>query len=292
MRKTIIVTHENIVVPKRCRNPRNVPTQSEVEGSVAEISITDAPVAMIVTPDRADSQASNYWFVSKWGPTGEVRQYNAHLYTRLMNNYANKSDEVSTLTPELVFENEARRYAGWNAENTSLDVTKKQIADSLANLLFVDGEPWSTTREPVYKVWTSGWTSGGTYLSVYDDQASSRHEFLFRADELDLAKESATRVALERGDADSVTRFKAGEFDYIEVLIPSAVQFASCTKSGCCTSCGSLNQNYVAPATRSWKLNENNGDVLNLYTEIDLGDANTPYIECVACGHKRSYSGA
>lgn len=83
--------------------------------------------------------------------------------------------------------------------------------------LILDGVVYARAREPRYEVTTFGMghNHGGTALMTSTDAAG----FIFRADDFESAKRYAEMIATNRGDTESLPRFRP----LIEVLIPEAV---------------------------------------------------------------------
>src|SRR5699024_3865202 len=104
----------------------------------------------------------------------------------------------------------------------SRDELEQAIQARYGRDLIIDGAVWRRCGEPIYTIATFGMggNHGGTGLMVDStDQFRGNVDLAFRADEYELAREKATKFALERGDTESVPGFARR----IEVLIPEAV---------------------------------------------------------------------
>lgn len=116
---------------------------------------------------------------------------------------------------------------GWNhaSEAEFVAEANKQFGD----MLVVDGQVWRKCGEPRYVVQTFGFgmNHGGTGLMVdtYDNINIAATSY-FRADEFEQAREYAIEVATERGDTNSVERFKTMEPEIV-VHDPSAIRLVT-----------------------------------------------------------------
>ncbi|MFC0313558.1 hypothetical protein ACFQNE_03160 [Gordonia phosphorivorans] len=95
-------------------------------------------------------------------------------------------------------------------------------ADQVALSVIINGTVWDRTGEPCYTVNTFGLggNHGGTGLSPdCSSRLGLQVQNVFRADDYDAAVDYATKVALGRGDTDSVNHF----MPRIVVHLPEAV---------------------------------------------------------------------
>lgn len=124
------------------------------------------------------------------------------------------------------------RHAHEGAIESSLHVPgKEQIPGIIRELeetyVLIDGEPWMRTAEPVYFAQTFGLphTQSGTSLSTTIPE-NSEHAYsdVFLASEFEEAKAEAIRVALERGDTNSVERIQDSRqtLHYTDAFVPGS----------------------------------------------------------------------
>lgn len=118
------------------------------------------------------------------------------------------------------------RFA-FDREHHGMDTSRKAIVSSarkeLREFLLVDGELYTRTKEPRYCIYTFGLghNHGGTSLSVdYHYNPNISKDCYFSALQGKEAVEEATRIALRRGDTESVQYFK----DEIAVFAPDLVK--------------------------------------------------------------------
>lgn len=185
-------------VPPRCRKPRLVTHEESVQVTIPRVTSDTAPVAFHVAPE------------------GDYRLYEGHLYFP-HRPWARQHEPTIPGTDHFP---ETQGIPRWWAN--SAEEFDRAARDWAQGFVIIDGEVWIRCGEPRYVVMTFGLghNHGGTGLMVdTTDNSNIKASSYFRADEFEAAHEYAVRVASNRGDSDSISRFKQG----IEVLIPEAV---------------------------------------------------------------------
>ena len=152
----------------------------------------------------------------------EVRLFAGKLYARMIRRTSVTEEEAGMggYVPMKADEVHIRPLTG---AGENLEEKTRAYKEEARTILFIDGEPWEVTGEPMYVIMTFGLghNHGGTALMVeeyYNPNIPNRN--YFRADQGAEAVAEMDRVAAARGDTDDVGQYKAD----IEVLIPEAVK--------------------------------------------------------------------
>lgn len=206
---TVHGAFEREEVPPRCRKPRPVQYEASTKVALPCITSDEAPVAFRVHSTLERTQ--------------DVRTYRGQLFLADAVRVAGEPD-VPRVAGSGDFPAERAAFATVPAKSEEEFAERERRV--LAEFLVVDGEVWHRIGEPRYEVCTFGLGSnhGGTaIMATFGDNANIAPQSYFRADDFKGAREYATRVALQRGDNESVARFRA----LIEVLDPGAVRLVA-----------------------------------------------------------------
>ena len=121
------------------------------------------------------------------------------------------------------------REASWSGARRTKRQARRAAREAAGQFLVVDGAPWRACGEPRYVVQTFGLGHNHAGTSVFVEWsynpniAASRY---YNANDRVAMQEGFRRVALGRGDTDSVPAYEgrvaAGTDERIEVLIPWA----------------------------------------------------------------------
>lgn len=210
MRRTVACHYTESYLPTpRHRKLRYREAQRPVEVEVREVTAEEAPVAFVVKTALE---------------TKVLRLYDGGLWTAIL-----PSDWVARGTEPVTADDIFQRLE-WNSRELAFRQNEQEaeaaLRRSASGYLLVDGVPHWPTGEPRFLigVYGLGHNHGGTSLHVtyrYNDNIGWRR--YFNANQLEEALAEAKRVAAARGDTEDVTRFEAGHYPTIEVLIPEAV---------------------------------------------------------------------
>lgn len=198
-------------IPPRCRKERERIIRSDCEVNVPSVAAEEAPVAF---------RHKDCWFpklvVYRW--------WNGRLYHRIpyRTKYCNangwyplrklKTSFVKTYFPT---------YDQKQSKAECLDALNKE---SGSYLIINRNEVWHTCGEPRYVIMTFGLGGNHASTALMIDNEYNRNipgARYFNALDRDAAVKEAVRVALARGDTDSVASIKRSW--KISVLIPEAV---------------------------------------------------------------------
>lgn len=210
------IKYEESYIPPRCRKPRYNEREEYVNINLPEATASDLQLAF---------EDKSYFGV------GKIFFYRGKLWAQAKLRNPSWAEEQGFQSPldELVYNHEhCSTYFRfhWDREcgedTTRSGVIKKARAD-MRRYLLVDGVLYERVSEPRYCIYTFGLghNHGGTSLSVdyrYNSNISKKR--YFSALQGAEAVAEATRIALGRGDTESVHRFKAD----IEVFMPEFVK--------------------------------------------------------------------
>lgn len=205
MKVTVTVKYNEPYLPtSRCRKYRNRTASKDTALTIREATGEEAPVAFIV---------------HKYDGDQEIRFFNGKCYkaSKWSDYHCGAS---GLLPPEKLVDYFRGRYDYWNCDYKE---NRKAFAEEAKRFLVIDGVLWEQTGEPRYCIYTFGLghNHGGTSLSVdfYYNGNISKDRY-FSALESASAVTAANRIAMNRGDTESVGKFHK----MIDVLIPEAVK--------------------------------------------------------------------
>lgn len=222
-------------IPPRCRKERYREAVKTIYTTIPEAGYSDAPVAIreqgCLCENAADEsgvypngitaivqevngfQDSEMWTDYRW--------YKNHLYRRVLAHEKYCGAKGAWAIEKLV--NRYATYKHWNA-SADYAMASKAVRSELHEYLLLDGDVWVKTGEPVYKIVTFGLGHNHASTDLMTDKyfcGNACREY-FNALQRDEAIAECKRVAIARGDTNSVPRI--GAFWKIEVLIPEAVK--------------------------------------------------------------------
>ena len=244
MKLTLPYTYVEDVIPPRCRKPRPPESKDEITLTVREVTSTEAPIAIIQhtdgwrdnmeSPNAEGRRASDG---SVWVKFDVVyRWYKDQLYVHdRIQRSCNTPHEYQTVEQ---FAKDPYPYRlNRNASPYYLRMcTKAGMRQCLMSwarsLLFIDGERWVRASEPRYVIMTFGLghNHGGSALMTdthYNSNISK--DRYYRIDQFEAAMKEFERIALARGDNQSVP---STHHDTFEILIPEAVRCRPAKEAG------------------------------------------------------------
>ncbi|MDL2248942.1 hypothetical protein LJB89_04545, partial [Tyzzerella sp. OttesenSCG-928-J15] len=205
-------------IPPRCRKPRQREVKKEIDVSIKEIRGELAPIAMITK--TWESRVNKAGTDTHFGLTDTVyRLYKKKLYTPYICQSGNEIGTQYTVSDIMYRIHET----GYPYDATEQERIKK-IRYNVRQLVIIDGDLHIETGEPRYCIITFGLghNHGGTGFFVNTFYNSNIHkDNYFNAFQRAEAIEYFNRVALGRGDTDSVTEEPKVN---IQVLIPESVK--------------------------------------------------------------------
>ena len=205
------IKYEESYLPPRCRKLRYRECEEHVALTLPEASMSDLRLAF---------EDSSY------EGAGKIYSYSGDLWRLatkqdcFCSSFFNKETEKET-TPLDNLVNTMNRCSchflfAYDREVYGVDTSRagaiKKAKDSLSPFLLVDGELYIRTAEPRYCIYTFGLghNHGGSALSVdYHYNTNISQDRYFSALRGDEAVVEAARIALDRGDTESVARLKA-----------------------------------------------------------------------------------
>jgi hypothetical protein len=203
------------VIPPRCRKPRTVTRETDVRVEIREVDGIDAPVAFEV--DNVLTHETDQW---RWYADTLYRLYRPHAHQK------EPSEPGSIYFPAY------QNLNSWVLSDVIDEAdAHAQIRHHFGQYLIVDGVVWREASEPLYVVATFGMGYNHASTALMDTQGVNPNIALdcyFRADEHEAARAKAIKVALGRGDTDSVPRIQSQD-PLIRIHVPEAVRFASLT---------------------------------------------------------------
>lgn len=216
-------------IPPRCRKERSREAVKTISTTIQETSYIEAPVAMrsqtCLREDTADIDGKYPCGIvpdqQEHGMWIEYRWYNGNLYRRVLAYEKRCGAKGPWLIEDII-----KRYSTYRHWNASADsrMASHAVRSELHNYLLIDGDVWVKCGEPIYIIATFGLGHNHASTELMNDtyyRGYSKCEF-FNALQRDEAIAECKRVAIARGDTDSVSRI--GEFWKIEVLIPGVVK--------------------------------------------------------------------
>lgn len=206
---TADISYSPFRTPPRCRKPRQIAETFTYRMSIPSVTGDDAPVAVQLP-------AGSYGFT-------ELRAWNGALYGQVTVNGNPDSAGVIAGSDQLPAVMKFNSFGEHEKDQAIADFER-----SRANLLIIDGEVWSFTEEPVYRILTLGMGSnhGGTVVDIRAWAAGLYSPArCFSVLEPAAAIAAAIETALGRGDTASVETIK--EVPRVTVLIPTALSYAT-----------------------------------------------------------------
>lgn len=223
MKVTVRFSYTEDVVPPRCRKPRRTGfDDGELRVNIPETSKEMAPVAIIATRPKFSWQ-SGYCIEYRW--------YKNKLWTAVdsINDYHPKKLAEIPCVIDLTKGNHwwpgISLYAGDLAHRTKFDAEKK-IRSVMKDHLCIDGVHYRLAGEPRYVINTFGLGNnhGSTAVFVHDFYNSNiRRDSYFSLLDLDKALATATDIASQRGDTESLPMTLNGG-EKFEILLPDAIR--------------------------------------------------------------------
>ncbi len=210
MRITVSMPFQKMVIPPRCRKPRPEQHFEDVTVDIIELTGSEdvlektCPIAFIVynnispdTPGEANLKIYRGFNGQLWLPRENRGDRNIEALL---------IDYLKRVLPE----------------RSTRDENYNLLLKQASEFILVNGVIYVPASEPIYKVVTMGLgrNHGGTSIMIssvfYDSEKKESN--IFRADELTEAKEYAKRVAMGRGDTNSIESIENIEaYEYIEV---------------------------------------------------------------------------
>lgn len=225
MKTTITVHHTEMITPPRCRKPRPQQDESEITVSIREVSADCAPVAFIVSEYDREPR--------------KVRQYKGKLYRQVQEmqphyRETNSRDENRPFWLNVDANTFRLPYSSYGEYNecyndwiySTLADCKGKVRKAAERYIIVDGEAYERTGEPYYSVtcFGLGGNHGGTGFFVgWADYRDRKSIWGMSAADHSGAIEKAVKIALGRGDTESVERIKNAR-EHIAVLMPGAIK--------------------------------------------------------------------
>lgn len=211
------IKYEESFIPPRCRKPRYNLREEYVDANLREAS---------------HSELSPAFMDNSYNGKGLIFAYKGKLWTktRVRDPELWAEREIKTALDQLVHVQKTcscylrssfdRVYKGMD---TSRKAVMAEVRKDMRRYLLVDGTLYEETPEPHYCIYTFGLghNHGGTALSVdyhYNPNISRRR--YFSALQGAEAVSEAKRIAIGRGDTESIPRFKPE----IEVYMPELVK--------------------------------------------------------------------
>ena len=210
------IKYEESYIPPRCRKPRYIEREEYVNINLREVPKSD------LTPAFMDNS---------YGGKGLIFSYKGKLWTevRLRGDSFDTERGFRTALDRLIYCHEhCSTYFRFSFDREcGKDTTREAVVNTarkdMSRYLLVDGTLYERTAEPRYCIYTFGLghNHGGTALSVdYHYNTNISKSRYFSALQGKEAVAEAKRIALGRGDTESVHRFKPE----IEVFMPELVK--------------------------------------------------------------------
>lgn len=248
MKTTVKIWYEEKYLPnKRCRKLRTRVSNKDVDVDVREVTENEFPIAFVVHDMQSVYEgATSYSDFDGNGDykmhTEDIRTYAGKLYKPIR---ISCGTAISTLFEPLaemkykLMEPEPYWMGGEDFSDQSIvksdNFTEKlKIAkEKASSYLIYEKKIWAECNEPMYNIETFGLghNHGGTgfFITWHYNPNISKDNY-FNALQRDEAIAYGKRVALGRGDTESVDRM--GEYDFIEVKIPEMVKHNPQTEHG------------------------------------------------------------
>lgn len=244
MKLTLPYTYIEGIIPPRCRKPRPQEFEAKIDLTIREVTSAEAPTAII--------QHTEGWRDKKEVPAGAkgrtcddsiwvkfdvvYRWYKGQLYVKdRIQRSCNAPHEYQTVDqfakdpyPYHLDRDTRACYAFLYSKQGA----RCGLMAWARTLLFIDGERWIRASEPRYVVMTFGLghNHGGSALMTenhYNGNISK--DCYYRIDQFDAAMKEFERVALGRGDTESVP---STHHDTFEILIPEAIRIQPSKEAG------------------------------------------------------------
>lgn len=211
------IKYEESYIPPRCRKPRYNECEDYVDINLSEATMNDLQLAFEDT--------------SYFG-AGKIYFYRGKLWAQAKLRNASWAEEHGFQNPldELIYNHEhcsAYFRFGFDREHYGKDTSRQAVVEQansdINRYLLVDGVLFEESAEPRYCIYTFGLghNHGGTALSVnYGYNINISKDCYFSALQGEEAVAEAKKIALGRGDTESVRRIKAE----ISVFMPELVK--------------------------------------------------------------------
>lgn len=198
-------------LPPRCRKLRYRDASMEAVMEFDRISPDEAPLVLCHLDWNCDTYVKDY------------RLWKGRLFTRA--NYSHFHAQKRGWAPVSALND----YMAFIGRSTDRVVGMKEALQTVmdrVHLLIIDDEVWEETGEPRYVIYTFGLghNHGETCLCIDNSYNSNiSKDCYFSALEYEKAVQACVKVALERGDTDSVESVRNCSAR-IEVLDPSVIK--------------------------------------------------------------------
>ncbi len=207
---------ENYLPTPKCRKYQQRDVAEDIEVEFHEVKKEEAPIVLRVT------DYLNYCGIT----TFDVRWYQGKLFTRLRNCDLYHSQNRDEMAQYVSVEYMAKYFNDCRYTKKTRESALKDLHQSLEKFLIVEGEVWQATGEPRYCIYTFGLghNHASTSISVnYGYNSNISHKRYFNALQREKAIAEAVRIALARGDTNSVDGIRNAKYN-IEVLDPSVIR--------------------------------------------------------------------
>ena len=241
MKLTLPYTYIEDVIPPRCRKPRPQESKGEITLTLREVTSAEAPIAII--------QHTEGWRDKKEVPAGAkgrtcddsiwvkfdvvYRWYKGQLYVKdRIQRSCYQPHEYQTAEQ---FAKDPCPYHLDRACYTFLHLKQDARCGLMAwarTLLFIDGERWVRASEPRYVIMTFGLGHNHGGSSLFTDthyNSNISKDRYYRIDQFEVAMKEFERIALARGDNQSVP---STHHDTFKILIPEAVRCRPAKEAG------------------------------------------------------------
>lgn len=217
-----------MITPPRCRKARPQERESDIIVNIREISSESAPVAFLVREFDREPRKVRHYNGKLWRQVQDrqpqYKETNERDESRSfwLNQAAEQCDWEWLLRPNYGRYNHVGKYWDYG----TLAANKSKVAKTSTKYIIVDGEAYERTGEPYYSVacFGLGNNHGGTGFFVdWADYRDRKAVWGWTAADKKNAAESVAKIALNRGDTESVASIRNPVED-IEVLIAECIR--------------------------------------------------------------------
>jgi hypothetical protein len=224
MKVTIPYEYTEKIIPKRCRKIRPAKFNSIISVSIHEVSSMDAPIAILEHTKKFSNETNKYEPI-----TIEYRWWNKKLWVLdKLNRFVGDTDKTQTAKEFTVdpypMTNGTQYYTAYRTKQEQ----RKSIMNWASTILFIDGMRWTLAGEPRYVIMTFG--LGHNHAGIGTSLSNDNHyntnitnTRYFRIDQYQQALETAIKIALNRGDTDSIPYIR-NESTAFSILIPESIR--------------------------------------------------------------------
>uniref|UniRef100_A0A6M3LNF4 Uncharacterized protein n=1 Tax=viral metagenome TaxID=1070528 RepID=A0A6M3LNF4_9ZZZZ len=211
MKINIAYKYTESVIPKRCRKPRRVEFVTTLNVEIKEVSHCHAPIAI----REHDNLREKSPLIYRW--------FDGRLWTNISTCWNSKEKYGKVV--------DCFKYFHHDSYKRQKEVIA-QLNKCANEMIFIDNQIFQVAGEPRYVVMTFGLgcNHGGTSLAVdHSYNSNISHKSYYRIDQKEAAMLEAERIAINRGDNDSVPINPHGTFD---IYIPEAIKLNPATEHG------------------------------------------------------------